>query len=100
VLRPGGAMFVVDNDLRGGTFASWLARSPWAPPHSAQDVEAFWHAQGFTRVPVPSRWEFGSRQDVEAVLRIEFPPELADALAAEHHGLTVEYNYALYWRRA
>jgi len=34
--------FVVDNDLRHGTFAGWLARSSWAPPYSADEVEGFW----------------------------------------------------------
>ncbi len=99
VLRRGGVLFVVDNDLRGGTFASWLARSTWAPVHSAAVVENFWRRQGFERVSVPSRWQFGSRPDFEAVVRIEFPPELAAAIIAEHDGLAVECRYALYWRR-
>src|SRR4029453_6899072 len=29
VIRPGGTVFIVDNDWRSGTFASWLARSSW-----------------------------------------------------------------------
>ena len=29
VLRPGGTAFIIDNDLRNGTFAAWLRRSPW-----------------------------------------------------------------------
>jgi SAM-dependent methyltransferase len=98
-LRDGGVMFVVDNDLRHGTFASWLARSHWAPSHSADEVEEFWRAQGFTLTRVPSRWEFTSRRDLEAVVRIEFPPALAEELLAEHSGTVVEYHYALYWRR-
>jgi SAM-dependent methyltransferase len=99
VLRPSGVMFIVDNDLGSGTFASWLARSPWVPQHRAEEVEAWWAARGFTKVRVPSRWEFASRDDLEAVVRIEFPPALADELLAEHHGLVVDCDYALYWRR-
>jgi SAM-dependent methyltransferase len=99
VLRPGGVMFVVDNDLRSGTFASWLARSSWTPSHSADEVEGFWRGQGFELVRVPSRWAFASRDDLEAVVRIEFPPELANELLAEHRGVVVDYHYALYWRR-
>ena len=99
VLRPGGVMFVVDNDLRSGTFASWLARSSWAPHHSADDVEAFWRGQGFALVRVPSRWEFTSRADLEAVVGIEFPAALAGELLAEHQGAVVDCHYALYWRR-
>lgn len=99
VLRSGGVMFVVDNDLRSGTFASWLARSPWPPSHSADEVEGFWRAQGFELVRVPSRWEFASRDDLDAVVRIEFPAALAEELRAEHPGVVVDYHYALYWRR-
>jgi SAM-dependent methyltransferase len=99
VLRRHGVMFVVDNDLRGGTFASWLARSPWTPSHSADAVEQFWADRGFTLVRVPSRWQFRSRDDLEAVVRIEFPPTLAAELLSEHDGLIVDYHYAVYWKR-
>jgi len=98
ILRPGGAAFVVDNDRGHGTFAEWLARSPWAPPHSAEDVEAFWADQGFSLTRIPSRWQFASRADFEAVVHIEFPPDLAAELIAEHLGLVVDYHYALYHR--
>lgn len=99
VLRRGGVLFVVDNDLRGGTFASWLARSPWAPPHSADEVQSFWSAQGFARVSVASRWEFATREDFAAVIGIEFPPALAAEIVAVHPGTVVDYRYALYWKR-
>ena len=98
VLRPGGAAFVVDNDLRHGTFAGWLARSSWAPPHSADEVEGFWASQGFTLKRVPSVWAFKSREDLEAVIRVEFPTDLAEELIAEHAGMTLDYHYALYFR--
>lgn len=98
VVRRGGVAFIVDNDLRNGMFASWLMRSPWAPSHSADDVEGFWTEQGFSLTRVPSSWTFESRADLEAVLRVEFPGELAPVLLAEHTGLTVDYHYALYHR--
>jgi SAM-dependent methyltransferase len=98
VLRPGGAAFVVDNDLRHGTFAGWLARSAWAPPYTADEVEGFWAAQGFSLARVPSTWSFASREDMAAVLGIEFPPELAATLLAEQPGTVVDYHYALYHR--
>jgi hypothetical protein len=37
------------------------------------------------------RWEFSSRGDFEAVVRIEFPPQLAQTLLAEHAGTAVDY---------
>jgi SAM-dependent methyltransferase len=98
VLRPGGAAFIIDNDLRHGTFATWLARSSWAPSHSADDVEAFWAVRGFQLLRIPSAWRFESRADFEAVMRIEFPPDLTERLIAEHRGTVVEYHYSLYHR--
>jgi ubiquinone/menaquinone biosynthesis C-methylase UbiE len=32
VLRPGGTLVVIDNDLRNGEFAVLLRQSPWAAP--------------------------------------------------------------------
>jgi ubiquinone/menaquinone biosynthesis C-methylase UbiE len=100
VLRPGGALFVVENDRRNGTFASWLARSEYAPPHSADVMDVFWREQGFAATPVASRWEFRSRDDLEAVLRIEFPPKLVPELLAETEGTVVDYHFIVYSRRA
>lgn len=99
VLRPGGVAFIVDNDRGHGTFAAWLARSPWAPSGTAETVEHFWLTQGFHIVRVPSEWRFKSRENLEAVVRIEFPAELAEELLSEHTGTSIEYHYAIYWRR-
>jgi len=99
VIRPGGAAFIVDNDLRGGTFASWVKRSRWFPHTDPETVEAFWEAQGFTRTRVESEWRFATRAAFEAVIRNEFPPELAEQIIAEHSGLRVEYWHSLYHRR-
>jgi hypothetical protein len=44
-------------------------------------------AQNFADVSrIPSEWHFTSRADLEAVVRIEFPPDLAEQLLAEHQG--------------
>lgn len=75
VIRPGGTAFIVDNDLRGGTFASWVKRSQWYAAADPAAVEAFWEAHGFTRTPIASAWRFETRADLEAVIRIEFPPQ-------------------------
>jgi hypothetical protein len=46
---------------------------------------------------VTSRWEFGSRDDFEGVLRMEFPGGAADAWLAEHLGATgLGYGYVLF----
>lgn len=99
VVRPGGTAFIIDNDWRTGTFASWLQRSPVDAHMEASAVEGFWAGHGFTLTRIPSAWRFGSRADLEAVVRIEFPPDLAAAILAEHQGTVVDYHYCLYHRQ-
>jgi SAM-dependent methyltransferase len=96
VLRRGGVAFVIDNDATRSTFGGWFRRS--LPAYDAARVERFWSRQGFIRVPLDIRWEFPQRADLEAVVRIEFAPDLADALLGEHPGLAVDYAVNLWWR--
>ena len=98
VLRPGGTLVVVDNDQRAGQFAELLGRLPWAP---AQDrgrrTDDWWAERGAQRTEVMSEWRFGSRPDFEAVLRLEFPAEVADPwLAAHPDALGLSYGYLLF----
>lgn len=99
VIRPGGAAFIIDNDLRRGTFAEWLRRSPWCPAQDADAIEGFWARHGFTLHRIASEWRFASRADLEAVVRIEFPGGLAEQILREHKGTRVDYHYCLYTRR-
>lgn len=98
VLRPGGTAFIIDNDLRIGTFASWARRVPWLGKVNSADVEHFWASHGFTLHRIASEWRFQDRADLEAVVSIEFPGELATQILREHQGTTVEYHYCLYSR--
>jgi ubiquinone/menaquinone biosynthesis C-methylase UbiE len=98
VLRPGGTAFIIDNDLRHGQFADWLKRHPFAGV-DPDVVEGFWSAQGYQLVRIPSEWRFDNRADLEAVVRLEFGEALGNELLRDHSGLSVEYHYALYWRR-
>jgi hypothetical protein len=45
------------------------------------------------------RWDFDSREDFEAVVRIEFPETVAEGILAEHEGTGVDYAVSLWWRR-
>ena len=99
IIRPGGTAFIIDTDWRNGTFASWLRRSPWCANMDAEIIETFWAARGFTLSRIASELRFTSRADLEAVVRLEFPPVLAEQLLAEHQGLAVEYWYCLYHRQ-
>ena len=55
----------------------------------------FWARHGWTATPVLTRWSFGSEADLEAVVRIEFDPDTAGKILAEHRscggGTEVEY---------
>jgi SAM-dependent methyltransferase len=99
VIRPGGAAFVIDNDLRGGTFVSWLRRVPMHRAIDPDVADAFWTTHGFAGTTVQSEWRFKRRAELEAVVRVEFPGEVADGILAEHQDLRVAYWYRVYHRR-
>jgi SAM-dependent methyltransferase len=97
VIRPGGVAFVIDNDASRSTFGAWFRRA--LSSYDPVGVERFWRRVGFTSVPVMMRWEFGSRADFEAVVRIEFTPAHAERILAEHAGNGVDYAVFVRWRR-
>jgi SAM-dependent methyltransferase len=97
VVRRGGTAFVIDNDATRSTFGRWFRRG--YPDVDPASVERFWSAQGWTRTPLDLGWAFDSRADLEAVVRIEFTPDVADAILAEHPGTAVDYAVNLWWRR-
>ena len=43
-------------------------------------------------------WSFESRADLEAVVRIELPPAVAEEALASHTGTEVDYAVNLWWR--
>jgi len=85
VLRHRGTVAVVDVDPEVGEYGRWF-RSTHAS-HDPATVDRFWARQGFATVRVETRWAFGSRDDMAAVLAIEFPPEVASRALAETRGL-------------
>lgn len=96
VLRPGGSLVVVDNDLRHGDFSELLAQSAWTQ-ESADAVDRWWAERGASRTEVMSSWQFDTRADLAAVLHLEFPHELADRwLAAHPDALGLSYGYVLF----
>ncbi len=98
VVRRGGTALVVDNDPTRSTFGGWFRRGY---PHlaDATAVERFWSTQGWTRTPVDMGWRFSARADLEAVVRIEFDAETAEAILAEHEGTEVDYAVNLWSRQ-
>ncbi len=97
VVRRGGTAVVIDNDATRSTFGGWFQAS--LPRYDPAAVERFWTGQGFSREPLTVRMRMGSRADFEAVIAIEFAPEVADRLLAEHPGAEVDYAVNLWWRR-
>lgn len=97
VVRRGGLALVIDNDASHSTFGAWFRRGfPHLPP--AETIERFWSTRGFTRVPVDMGWRFQSRADLEAVVRIELPPQAAEEALRTHDGLDVDYAVNLWWK--
>ena len=97
VVRRGGAAFVIDNDATRSTFGGWFRRG--YPAVDPAVVERFWSSHGWTRTPLEVEWRFERREDLEAVVGIEFDPPLAREIVAEHEGLVVDYAVNLWWRR-
>ena len=96
VVRRGGTAFVIDNDPTRSTFGAWFRRG--YPEVDPVAVERFWSTRGWTRTPVDMRWSFSSRADLESVVRIEFKPDVAEEVLADHRGTEVDYAVNLWWR--
>lgn len=96
VVRPGGRAFVIDNDATRSTWGGWFRRG--YPTVDPDEVEDFWAARGWSRHPVATAWTFGSREDLEAVVRIELAPALADEVLAGHEGTVVDYAVNVFSR--
>ena len=96
VVRRGGAAFVIDNDATRSTFGGWFRAA--FPAYDPDAVQRFWTARGWSRTPLDIRWRFERRTDFEAVVRIEFRPEVAERVIAEHTGVEVDYAVNLWWR--
>jgi SAM-dependent methyltransferase len=97
VVRRGGTAFVIDNDAGRSTFGGWFRRG--YPRVDTGAVERFWSAHGWSRTPLDVDWRFDTRADLEAVVRIEFAPELAESILAEHIETSVDYAVNLWSKR-
>ena len=97
VVRRGGTAFVIDNDAARSTFGGWFRRG--FPEVDPQAVERFWSLHGWSRDRLEIAWTFDSREDFEAVVRIELPTAVAEQVLAEHPDATgVDYAVNLWWR--
>ena len=97
VVRRGGTAFVVDNDVTRSTWGRWFRRG--YPDVDPDEVARFWSVRGWTRAGLDVDWRFDSREDLEAVVRIELPGPAAEEALAGHTGTEVDYAVNLWWRR-
>ena len=96
VVRPGGTAFVVDIDTSRSTFGAWFRRSH--PEVVADEVERFWSSHGWERERLDIEWRFARRADLEACVRIELDPRVAEEALAGHPGTRVDYAVNLWWK--
>ncbi len=98
IMRPGGIGFVIDIDATRSTFGEWFRRS--LPDYDPAAVERFWRRQGWTQERLSTSWQFESRADFEAVVRLEFAPAYAALILDEDPTRTsVDYAVNIWWRR-
>ncbi|MCS7482620.1 class I SAM-dependent methyltransferase [Umezawaea endophytica] len=97
VLRPGGALAVVDLDGAAAPYGPWLCADE--PRYDPAVVAEFFADNGFSVRHVTARWEFTRREDLESVLRIEFSAKVAQRAIDETPGLSFPVGYRLHVRR-
>ncbi|TNC22538.1 class I SAM-dependent methyltransferase [Amycolatopsis alkalitolerans] len=102
ILRPGGALVIVDLDATAEPYGQWMRAD--LPHYDPAAVENFFARNGFRCRRVATRWSFRTRTELVSVLKIEFSPEVAanaieDVLrAGGDDGYTVPVGYRVHVR--
>ena len=97
VLRPGGALVIVDLDATRHSYGSWMRAS--APGYDPRAAERFFTERGFSTRRVDTLWRFPDRATMSAVLHIEFTPSVADRATDGTPGLSLAVAYRIHVRR-
>ena len=87
---------IVDLDVRQRPYGDWMRAD--LPRYDSVEVDEFFACEGFTSRAVETVWRFESRDDLEAVLRIEFSAKVAHRALAEVTGLSVPVGYRVLHR--
>jgi SAM-dependent methyltransferase len=98
VLRPDGAVAVVDLDATVAPYGTWMRAD--LPRYDPAAVEGFFAAQGFALRRIATVWRFPDAATRDAVLRIEFGRAVAERAIAGTVGLEIPVGYRLHVRRA
>ena len=88
-MRPSSRGFVIDDDQSRSTFGTGSARG--YPQVDYVETASFWTELGWQRHGMSMAWTFDSREDLEAVVRIEFAADIAEEILAGHEGTSVDY---------
>jgi SAM-dependent methyltransferase len=97
VLRPGGALAIVDLDATVLPYGDWMRAD--LPTYHPAEIDTFFDRAGFTCRRVCATWRFTDRASLEAVLRIEFSARVAARAVAEVSGLRFPVGYRILVRR-
>lgn len=98
VLVPGGVFVAIDNSWADGDFAELLRDATGG--NASMDpaaTDAWWQAQGAVRVEVDGGWRARSAEELERILRIEFPRGTVDRWVRNNAGRSaLSYRFALF----
>ncbi len=100
VLRPDGVLLVVDNSWRAGDFAELLrASNVGNATFDPEDTDRWWSERNAVRHEIEGAWQARSVDELDRILRIEFPTPVVDAFMERHDDATLTYRFAVYeWR--
>jgi SAM-dependent methyltransferase len=97
VLRPGGALAIVDLDATQPPYGDWMRAD--IPHYDPVAAERYFVRRGFSLRRIATRWAFPDRAALEAVLRIEFSRATADRALAAVPDLEIPVGYRVHVRR-